>query len=600
MTDTAGMDPGSIIRDRMELLSLTAELSTIYAKDTSEKANIAAIDAISRAFRASAAALFYMNGNKEFRICIAGTDFPIALPERRWRACVEKHTQDANGARFGPWSIPGLEISLPSWISVRLYTTSDEGAYMFLGRRQGNWSDRELSSFSYIVESIAPIVSVRHERGIEERKRMDAERKLARNESRLRDLIDGSRDMIYSVDPQDIITSVNRMGGTLLGVKSKEELIGRRFESILLNPADRDPFMQRVLADGFVDDYEVDLKRSDGETLHCIETAHALKEPDGRIREIQGIVKDISERYRSERKLWAANQELAEANLKLQRTKTLMIQHEKMASIGLLAAGVAHEINNPLGFLMSNHATLERYFSKLRTALESPQPSAVNLAGQFKDAEAIFAESKDGFERIQKIVGGLKRFAHTEGDRRFELYDVNAGIESTLAMARNELKYVADIRKTLAPLPPVTAVGGEINQVFLNILVNAAQAMASCTRNEKGHIDISTRIEGGSVLIVIRDDGPGIPREILDKIMDPFFTTKEPGKGTGLGLSISYDIITVKHGGSFWVESEPGRGAAFFILLPVEHTNTEDHKSIDRHRNIDEHRNTEVIHGTCT
>lgn len=570
MSDQAGGDPGTILRDRMELLSLTAELSAIYAKDDSEKANIVAIDAISRSFRATAAALFYVNGDRVYRTCIAGTDFPIALPERRWRASVEKHTAAALVQRFGPWSIPGLELSLPSWISVRLYASGDEGGYVFLGRDRGAWSDRELSSFSSIVETIAPIVRVRHERGIEERRRVEAERELARNESRLRDLFEGSRDMIYIVDPHDVITGVNRRSGKLLGVQSPEDLIGKRFDSLIVNPADRIPFMQRLLTDGYIDDYEMDMKRQDGEIIHCIETAHALRDPDGRVREIQGIVKDISDRYRSERKLWAANQELAEANLKLQKTQALMIQHEKMASIGLLAAGVAHEINNPLGFLISNNATLERYFHKLRETLADSRLPDLDLEAWYEEAESIFSESKDGFERIRKIVDGLKRFAHADDRDDFSLYDVNAGIESTLGMAWNEIKYNAEVRKNFSPLPAIRANGNEINQVLLNILVNAAQAIGSRGHAGLGHIDITTRVEGESVLVVIADDGPGISRESLGKVFDHFFTTKEPGKGTGLGLSISYDIVTGKHGGSLWVESEPGKGASFYILLPVD------------------------------
>jgi len=569
MTSHERVDPAGIITARIELLSLNAELSGIYARDDSEKANIAAITAISRAFSATAAAIFYVNGFDEYRICIAGTDFPIALPERRWRACIEKHAEDSFIARFGPWAIPGLERSLPAWISVRLYASGDEGGYVFLGRASGTWSDGELSSFSSIIESIAPIVSMRHERGIEERRRVDAERMLAKNESRLRDLFEGSRDMIYIVDTNDIMTSVNRTAIKLLGIPSRNELIGKRFDSILLNPDDRVPFMQHLLADGYVDDYEIDLKRADGTIIHCIETAHALKEPNGCIREIQGIIKDISDRYRNERKLWTANQELAEANLKLQKTQALMVQHEKMASIGLLSAGIAHEINNPLGFLISNHATLERYFNRLKAALEKTGTEIPGLDPELKDAEAIFSESKDGFERIQKIVGGLKRFAHLGDGSGLDLYDVNAGIESTIVMAWNEIKYVAEVRKSLSPLPSIRANGGEINQVLLNVLVNAAQAIGSRERDGLGHIDIVTRIEGESVFVAIKDDGPGIPRESLARVFDHFYTTKEPGKGTGLGLSISYDIVVVKHGGSLWVESEPGKGASFFILLPI-------------------------------
>jgi len=255
------------------------------------------------------------------------------------------------------------------------------------------------------------------------------------------------------------------------------------------------------------------------------------------------------------------------------------VQHEKMASIGQLSAGVAHEINNPLGFLKSNHEMLERYIVTLRSAyseIEALSPAEVSAIAERYDLEyidseidSIFSESDEGFARIMHIVESLKNFSRTDQGSRFEQYDVNAGIESTLVVARNEIKYVADVELRLTPLPKIDARGNEINQVLLNILVNAAQAIAGQQRSSKGAIVISTAARDGRALITIRDDGPGIPQAILGKIFDPFFTTKEPGKGTGLGLSISYDIVTTKHGGSLSVDPAPGGGTVFSIELPV-------------------------------
>ncbi|OHE68036.1 MAG: hypothetical protein A2Z99_06545 [Treponema sp. GWB1_62_6] len=565
--------------DLIGMLTLSANLGRIYAQDESEKANISAIDTMRHSFRADAAALFYMTGEKDFRVCLAGTDFPISLPEKRWTLCVETHSGDASIARFGPWSLPGIEKPLSDWISARLYTSGSSSGFVFLGKDSGPWTEKESAALASIRTIIAPIIEIRFQRDAEEHKRREAELLLSRNESRLRDLFEGSRDMIYTADAGDSITSVNMSGPNLLGYPTKSDLIGKPFGSFALNPSDRSLFLERIAKDGYVDDYEIVLTKRDGTTIFCLETAHTLKNPSGGIRELQGIVKDITQRIEAERDLWRTNLQLAEANLKLQKTQVLMVQHEKLASIGQLAAGVAHEINNPLGFLISNGKSLEKYFGKIRAAWTaasaSPDPALsefmvkANLAGIFSDADAIFAESRDGFERIRKIVLGLKDFSRVDRSGDFDSYDVNAGIESTLVVAWNEIKYVSEIRKKFGALPLIKARGSEVNQVLLNILVNAAQAMGGLGRSEKGVIDIETRAEADKVIISIRDDGPGIPENIRNKIFDPFFTTKEPGKGTGLGLSISYDIIVNKHAGSLWVESEPGQGTTFYIVLPV-------------------------------
>jgi signal transduction histidine kinase len=273
------------------------------------------------------------------------------------------------------------------------------------------------------------------------------------------------------------------------------------------------------------------------------------------------------------------NLELAEANLKLQKTQNLMVQREKLASIGQLAAGVAHEINNPIGFLKSNLIMLEKYFGKIEKywgdlQLDNqeddinPERSRV-MEKIFDEAKAIFSEGRDGFDRIVRIVGSLKNFSRVDSQAAMCSFDLNAGIESTIVVAWNEIKYVSELRKNLGDIPHIKANGSEINQVILNIIVNAAQAIGNPPRDGKGLIEISTRMEGDNVIITIHDNGPGIPKDALNKVFDPFYTTKEPGKGTGLGLSISYDIIVNKHSGAIWVESEQGLGTTFYISLPA-------------------------------
>jgi len=565
------------------VLSLTVELCKIFARDESEKANIAAINTIRQAFHATEAALFYINSEKLFRVCISGTEYPITLPEKRWIECAIPKSIDNKVTRLDSWSIPGIGKKLPTWLCVCLYTCDSESGYVFLGKETGEWSDNDVASLATLRNSIEPIVRIRHEQAIESLNRKNAEKLLAKNEAHLRSLFEGSRDMIYSTNASDCITSINKAGVTLLGYPSKQDLISKPFSSFMLIPDDRTIFLERIFTDGYIDDYEIVLKKYDGSSLFCLENAHTINEPTGAIAEIQGSVKDISSRIESERKLWKMNIEIAEANLQLQNSQAVMIQHEKLASIGQLAAGIAHEINNPIGFLKSNNMMLEKYFGKIQQYWSDYQasqpdgrtdPERTALVEKiFREAKAIFQEGNDGFERIIKIVSSLKNFSRVDSQAVMNSFDLNAGIESTLVVAWNEIKYVSELRKNLGDIPPIIANGGELNQVILNIVVNAAQAMGNPPREDKGLIEITTRLEGENVLLTIMDNGPGIPKEILNKVFDPFFTTKEPGKGTGLGLSISYDIIVNKHGGSLWVESEPGTGTIFYISLPVSGSN---------------------------
>jgi two-component system, NtrC family, sensor kinase len=570
----------------VRILSLTVELCKIFAQDESEKANIEAINAIGHSFNAIESALFYINSEKSYRVCISGTDYPISLPEKRWKEYAIPKNEASQVTRLGSWSIPGIGKKLPSWLSVCLYTSGNENGYVFIGREKGEWSDMDVASLATLKKAIEPVVKIRHERAIETRNRKDAEMLLAKNEERLRNIFEGSRDMIYSTNALDIITSVNMAGATLLGYASMHEMLGKPFSDFVHNPDDRAYFLERITSDGYIDDYEIVFKKYDGTSIFCLETAHTLKDGSGTIIEIQGSIKDISSRIENERKLWKMNLEIAEANLNLQKTQAIMVQHEKLASIGQLAAGVAHEINNPIGFLKSNNMMLEKYFGKIEKywseflASRKPSdmdPSRITMMNKiFTEAKAIFTEGQDGFDRIIKIVGSLKNFSRVDSQAAMTSFDLNAGIESTLVVAWNEIKYVSELRKNLGEIPPIIANGGELNQVILNIIVNAAQAMGNPPREGKGLIEVSTRLEGDNVFLTIHDNGPGIPKDILNKVFDPFFTTKEPGKGTGLGLSISYDIIVNKHGGSIWAESEPGTGTTFFISLPVSGTSGQE------------------------
>ena len=273
--------------------------------------------------------------------------------------------------------------------------------------------------------------------------------------------------------------------------------------------------------------------------------------------------------------------QLEKAFNELKFTQAKLLQQDKMASIGQLAAGVAHEINNPMGFIISNLGSLGRYVEKLSAYLDSNEKlfAGCNAATMellqkerkqnkidhiCKDLPDLIAESLEGAERVRRIVQDLKSFSRVDG-AEFSHADINEGLECTISIAWNELKYKATVTREYGRLPKVCCNLGQINQVFLNLLVNAAHAI-----KDHGEIRIATWEETGSVRIAISDTGCGIPPENLKRIFDPFFTTKEVGKGTGLGLAITYDIVTNKHGGTIGVTSEVGKGSTFTITLPVK------------------------------
>jgi two-component system NtrC family sensor kinase len=274
---------------------------------------------------------------------------------------------------------------------------------------------------------------------------------------------------------------------------------------------------------------------------------------------------EITERLAAERTLAERNQQLEALNERLAGTQSQLLQSEKMASIGQLAAGVAHEINNPIAFVRANLHSLDGYSRDMLAALDGLDGDAArSVDAQFlrEDIPALLAESIEGVTRVEKIVKDLKEFSHLD-EADWQKVDLHQGIDSTLNVAAHELKYKADVVREYGDLPAVECLPFQINQVLLNVLVNAAQAIEG-----RGRITITTGRDGDDVWIRIADTGKGIEPAHRKRIFEPFFTTKPVGVGTGLGLSVSYSIVR-RHGGSIDVESEVGVGTAFTIRLPV-------------------------------
>jgi two-component system NtrC family sensor kinase len=289
---------------------------------------------------------------------------------------------------------------------------------------------------------------------------------------------------------------------------------------------------------------------------------------------------------RDNARLEKTQQELKDAYDELKSAQSQMLQKEKMASIGQLAAGVAHEINNPMGFIASNISSLGRYTKKIIEFVDAQDEAIVSaelpelskdlqekrrkikLDFILEDIDQLIEESLDGADRVKNIVQNLKSFSRVD-EADHQSADINECIESTLNIVWNELKYKAIVTKDYGELPLTSCYPQQLNQVFMNLLVNAAQAI-----EKEGEITIRTWNGDGHVNISISDTGEGIPQDKLDKIFEPFYTTKPVGKGTGLGLSITYDILK-KHNGELSVNSVVGQGTTFNLKIPV--TGSDNH-----------------------
>ncbi len=262
------------------------------------------------------------------------------------------------------------------------------------------------------------------------------------------------------------------------------------------------------------------------------------------------------------------NEEMRAMNERLQATQQQLLQSEKMASIGQLAAGVAHEINNPVGYVYSNVGTLKGYVEELLRVVrhlggqgEGPAPQC-DIDFLEEDIPQLIAETREGLDRVKKIVQDLKDFSRVDKSESWEEANLVKGLESTLNIVQNEVKYKATVVKELVPLPDVPCLPTQLNQVFMNLLVNAAQAIPS-----KGTITLRSGFDDACVWIEVADDGCGMPPDVQARIFEPFFTTKPVGKGTGLGLSVSYSIVQ-KHNGRIELRSAAGQGTSFRVVLP--------------------------------
>ncbi len=420
----------------------------------------------------------------------------------------------------------------------------------------------------------------------------------------LKTVLNASTDYsIIATNCDGIITLFNRGSESLIGYSAKD-VEGK--ESVLLftpeNQQGKGTIRQLKSRrkDELTYEREKIIRRKDGELIVVSLSVTSLTDSKNNVIGTLGIAKDITEEKKLEeelrkytekledlvgertRQLEKRNQELEETLEKLHATQAQLVQSEKMASLGQLAAGVAHEINNPMGFIQANIGALRKYTDKLVTVLKFAREECMNgdpvikekLEEKWKanrvdrilgDLGDLLSESDDGVTRVKTIVKDLKNFSHL-GNAEYASSNLVDGMESTLNIVRNEIKYKAEVERIYEEVPPVMCNVQQINQVFLNILVNAAQAIDK----KPGLIRVHVHPEGDDrVSVDISDNGNGIEPSSLDRIFDPFYTTKAIGDGTGLGLSVSYRIIK-DHGGTILVDSEVGKGTTFRIILPVK------------------------------
>ncbi|MCF8045442.1 MAG: hypothetical protein K9J83_06240 [Desulfarculaceae bacterium] len=283
-------------------------------------------------------------------------------------------------------------------------------------------------------------------------------------------------------------------------------------------------------------------------------------------------------------------EELERANTRIRQDQSILIRQEKLSSIGQLAAGVAHELNTPISYVYSNFEILEGYLKSIRSLIDEYEKELdreivdglrekYDMDYILEDMDSLVPDNLEGLSRVTDIVSTLKDFSRVDQSDRLSAVRIEESIQTTLEVARNEIKYVADVQTRFSGVRPVMVRPDEINQVFLNIIVNAAQAIKEAGEKERGRITIETWEDQEMVCCLISDTGPGIPEDVMDKIFDPFFTTKPVGKGTGLGLNISYDIIVNRHGGTLTVDSPEGGGACFRICLPGDKEQETRHKT---------------------
>ncbi|QDV09473.1 Sensor protein FixL [Planctomycetes bacterium Poly30] len=380
---------------------------------------------------------------------------------------------------------------------------------------------------------------------------------------------------VIVTDANGTIASVNRAGARLLEVESEEAAFGKRLGQHLRT---LDGQSALEVKDVLGEHKEVVLLAEDGAAKQILCAGAVLDRGSVSPESYVFVATDISHRKKLEVELRQA---------------------QKLESVGQLAAGIAHEINTPIQFVGDSLTFLQEAFednlslraaqSELMKAVEAAGVAEaerqavlkieedVDLAFLMEETPAALERALDGVGRVATIIRAMKEFAHP-GTHEQAPADLNRAVETTLTVARSEFRYIAELETSFGDLPHVMCMVGDINQVVLNLIVNAAHAIEERQKSDPapGLIRVSTRVEGERAVIEVRDNGTGIPESVRDKVFDPFFTTKAVGKGTGQGLALAHKVIVDRHGGELRIETPAEGGTAFLIRLPISRARVHD------------------------
>jgi PAS domain S-box-containing protein len=382
---------------------------------------------------------------------------------------------------------------------------------------------------------------------------------LAHERNVLRTMIDLMPAFIYAKDAQSRFTAANKLVANRMGVEPAE-LIGKTdFDFFPREHAEKFYADEQALIQSgvpLIDSEELAFDQTRGKDRIILTSKIPLRDEAGNLTGIVGMGLDITDRKDAEAR---------------------MASSDRLESIGRLAAGVAHEINTPIQylndsvtFIRDGVGELLAYIDELHKATDARPASNEDVDYMREELPPALARVAEGLSRITEIVRSMKVFSYAD-QREMGEVDLNCAINSTLVVARSEYRDVADMETDLGEIPRVTCHGGQINQVVLNLVVNAAHAIGDVIKKggTRGRITVRTREEDGHVVIAIADTGGGIPEAIRPRIFDPFFTTKEVGRGTGQGLSVSRNVVVKGHGGELHFTTEIGKGTTFFVRLPI-------------------------------